>query len=231
MSMYGQTQVAGAQKKDIAMEGAKYEAERAKQQGLQDQNAGTVADTLKTYSPDANAQRLADATQNRTSLYTAPIAGKNYTAATPADYDPNNVVGSRNAATGAAQKAKDLTMAGAKAKLDATGDASTLGGILAANNANKIGTTNRIAAMSEKAQEIQQGVLPAKMNADKGAGATASGIGDFLKMAAMMNAGSGNGIGNMFKPAAGVPASNAAGSDWMMQGLTPTDAYGNAVLY
>ena len=191
MSMYGQTKVAGAQKKDIALEGQKYEEERTKQAGFQGENAGTVADTLKTYSPDANAARMADATTRRQDLYTAPISAKNFVADTPADFDPNNVIAARNRDTGMTQKLKSLSMAGTKGKLDAYGDANTVGNILAANNANKIGMVGRIADMSARAQAGQQAVLPAKLEADKGAGATYAQIGDGLKMAAMLSSGSG----------------------------------------
>lgn len=191
LQSYGQSQVAGAQKRDIIKSGQDYEAERARQADFTKRQEGTVADTLNTYSRPASDQRMADATAARQAAYTSPLEAKSFVADTPADFDPNNVVANRNAMTGRNQQAKSIAEALAKAKLDAYGDAQTRGNIMSNNNANAIAMVQRQARGSAQAGNIQQGTLQSKMEADKGAGATAGTIGDLFTMAGMLGAGGG----------------------------------------
>lgn len=190
-----QGQIAGAQKKSIRQNAASYEAERGRQAGYQAENMGTFGDTLANYSrPKQDAMMVAN-TEKRQATYTSPFNNRDFTAAGPADYDPNSVVAARNAQTGAAAKEFALGQAMAKAVLDAFGDTQVQSNIYSANNANKMGTVNRIAGTSANAERVQQGTLQSKLEADKSAGGFMGGLGDLLSAAGMM-AGMGGGFGS-----------------------------------
>ncbi len=193
-SAYGDYRVGKSNRRDIEAAAASYEKERTRQAGFQDENKATLGDTLTQLSRPASDQRVADAVSSRSDSYTAPIQGKNFVADMPADFDPNNVVMARNAWTGTQQKAKSISQALAKAKVDAYGDAQTRGNIIANDNTNKIGMVGRIARGSADAEAMQQGLLPGQLQANqKNAGATWYGIGDALKTASMVSGMSGFG--------------------------------------
>jgi hypothetical protein len=196
LQSYGQSQVAGAQKRDITASGQQYEQERARQQAFTKEGAGSVASTLQTYSPQAVQQRTADAVGSRQTAYTAPLQAKNFVADMPADFDPNNVVAARNAFTGNRQQGKSISEALAKAKLDAYGDVKTGGDLAANDNANTLAMVRRIAAGSNAAAGIQQGTLQSKLEADKGAGSFAGGLGDLFTAAGSLYGMSGGGAGS-----------------------------------
>jgi hypothetical protein len=214
-SMYGDTKVAGAQKRDIAKAGKDYEAERARQKEYQAQNAGTVADTLRSYSGPAMADRTAAATDRRGKLYKAPIEGMSFQTDAPKDFDPNSAVAGANRARGLTEKLRALSLAGSKAALDSYGDVQQGASIYSANNANKIGMVSRIAGASANAEKVNQGVLPLKMQADQGAGATYRTIGDALKLAAAVS-GMGGGFG---VSEAGVPTQSTS---WLVRQGAPS---------
>lgn len=212
LQAYGSSQVAGAQKRDIAKSGQDYEAERTRQAGFNSQNSKTVSDTLGLYSPQAMGQRTADATATRQTAYVNPLTGHNFSAVNPADYDANNAVASRNAATGAHEQGKAISSALAKAKLDAYGDAQTGANIASNNNANQIDTTNRIARGSEQAEQVNQGTLDSKMQADHSAGSFAGGLGDLFTMAGSLGAmspGGFSGLGSKLFGGSIAPFSNS----------------------
>lgn len=185
-SMYGQSRVESAQKKDIAATAEKYQQSRAQQQGFTAENEKTVADTLANYSKPTQDAASADAIANRQSAYTAPLQAKNFVADMPADFDPNNIIAGRNAYTGQKQQASSIANALAKAKLDAYGDVQTKNNIYANDNAAKIGMVKAISKNAADAAAGQQNILPLKLQADQNAGATWSGIGDVLKSAGMV---------------------------------------------
>lgn len=189
LQMYGQSQVAGAQRRDINAAGKSYEAERGRQQGFEQENQGTVANTLATYARPATDQRVASATDARQKSYVAPLSSKSFVADAPANYDVNSAVMSRNAQTGGAEKDRAISQAIAKAKLDAYGDAQTGGHIAADNNASKVGMVARIARGSQAAEGVQQNALGSKLEADKAAGSFAGGLGDLFTVAGMLGGG------------------------------------------
>ena len=191
LKSYGDMQVASASKRDINKAGQDYQEERARQQGFTQEQQGTVADTLKTYSPEATMQRQADATDVRQKAYTSPLESKNFVAPMTADADPNSAVMLRNQATGQAQKSKSIAEALAKGKLDAYGDAQTQGNILGNLNANKLSMVQRIARGSQAAGNMEQGTLQSKLQADAHQGDTFHGIGDLFTTAAMLGTGAG----------------------------------------
>jgi hypothetical protein len=202
LQAYAGSQAVGATKKVIAQQAATNEQERAQQQQFTQQNAGTVADTLKSYSPQAAGQRMDQAIANRGNAYTTPLQAKNFVADMPSDFDPNNVVAGRNAFTGNQQKSASIASALAKAKLDAYGDATLGGNIAAQNNSNQIGATNLIARNYLNADKAQQAVFAPQMQAAAHAGDTTGTIGDLFTMAGMMNAaGGGSGLSNMWNKA------------------------------
>jgi hypothetical protein len=59
------------------------------------------------------------------------------------------------------------------------------------NNANAISMVQRQARGSAEAGNMQQGVLKSKLEADKGAGATAGTLGDLFTTAGMLGTGGG----------------------------------------
>lgn len=215
-SMYGQTRVAGAQKRDIAEAGKKYDEERGRQRGFTGENEKTVAGTLDLYSRPTQDAMAAKDVGARQANYVAPIADKNFVVGTPADYAPNGVVSAMNASTGNMERSKSIGQALAKAKLDAYGDTRTRSDIGSNDNAQKLSMVNRIAGQSAAAANQQQAVLPTKLKADEGAGATWAAIGDTLKAAAMMNSMAGaNGMSSWFsKPSTLTAPSNWAGADY-----------------
>lgn len=197
LQMLGKSQIANAQKKSIAKVGQEYQDERGRQAGYTQQQEGTVADTLNTYSRPATDQRMNDATTARQASYVAPIQSQNPVVKAPADFDPNSAVARRNLQTGVTQQAKSVSSALAKARLDAYGDAQTRGRIAANNNANNIAMVQRIARGSADASNMMQGTLQSRLEADKGAGATAGTLGDIFTTAGMMAAGGGfDGLSN-----------------------------------
>lgn len=210
LQAYGQSQVGGAQRRDIRASGQSYEAERGRQKGFEQENTGTVADTLKSYSPDAMGARTDAATATRQKSYVSPLASHNFVADAPANDVPNAAVMSRNAVTGNAEQSKSISQALAKGRLDAYGDAQTGGNIAADNNANKIGTVARIASGSQRAEGVQQNALGSKLEADKGAGAFAGGLGDLFTTFGMLGAG-GAGGGGMGAKIFGGPGSGVGG--------------------
>lgn len=218
MSSYAQSQVASASKRDInasgqkfgtylADTGANYEGERGRQNAAFDTNQGTVGDTLANYSA-GNQQKLQDdATAKRQASYVAPLGNKDFAAPISADSAPNSAVASRNQATADTTKARSIGEALAKAKLDAYGDAKTVSGARAADNASNIAINTQAATHSQQAadqkqaalnggNEAQQNVLQYKLNADKHQGDTIGTIGDLFTTAGMLGAGGGGGFGS-----------------------------------
>lgn len=206
ISAYGQGQVARAQKRDIAQAGQKYQEERTKQAGLTGENEATVGKTLDLYGKPNQDKMMGDAIGSRQTAYTAPIQAKNFVADMPADFDPNNVVAGRNAYTGKQQQASSIGEALAKAKLDAYGDVQTKSRIGANENNQAIDMVRRIQSDSAAAAGQQQAVLPSKLKADQGAGATAGAIGDLFTLAGSLT-GMAGGLGNFSGSIPGVPSS------------------------
>jgi len=203
-SNYGASRVNKSNERDVKYTDESFKRERATQTGYEKENAGNFADTLNLYTRPETDARLQNAVLDRQNLYRSPMLAHDFNHALPADYGDtsNSVVARRNAVTGNAERSRALAMADAKGKLDAFGDATMLGNILAANNANKIGMVSRIAQGSQRAEGAQQALLPGKLAAnEQNAGATYQAIGDWIKMGAMVQA-SGGGLGTS---AAGVP--------------------------
>jgi hypothetical protein len=190
-----QGQIAGKQKKDIAAAGQSYEAERTKQAGFNATNQATVGDTLTNYGrPNFDTTNDANVAK-RQAAYTAPIGNMDFGAPVPGTGQSSGVT-ARNANTADAMKSRSLGEALAKGKLDAYGDTQQGLGFHAADNASNIGMTNRIASGSERAEAIQQGTLPSKLDADKGAGDFFNGIGDVFSAAAQLSSmGGAGGLG------------------------------------
>lgn len=183
LKSYGQSQVASAQKRDIASNGKSYEEERARQAGFRTENQGTVADTLNAYSRPSMDAASSTAIAKRTNDYVSPLDAKNFVAQGPADNAPNSAVMSRNVATGGAAKSMSVGEAIAKAQLDGNADAGLRANLHSADNSNRIGMVNRIAGGSADAENQQQGTLQSKMRADSHQGDTFSGIGDLFTAA------------------------------------------------
>lgn len=204
ISAYGRSQVARQQNKDIAATAAKYEAEKLKQGKLTAENEATVGKTLDLYGKPNQDKMTNDAVAARSAAYVAPIQNRQTGAATPKDFDPNNVIAARNAVTNNEQQAKSITEALAKAKLDAYGDVQTKGRIGANDNSQAIDMVKRIQGASAAAAGEQQAVLPALLKADQDKGQTAGAIGDIFTAAGSLT-GMAGGVGS-WGTMPGIPA-------------------------
>lgn len=216
-----QSQIAGAQKKDIAANGVKYqdyvnttqnarEGERTAQTGFFNDKMGTVADTLANYSRPNQDQLVGDAASKRQADYVAPINNMSFGA--PTAPGTSSAVTSRNDATAAAAKSKSIGEALAKGTLDAYGDANIASSAKAADNARQLAITQGAASRSQsaenvlqdgyaKANDMQQNTLQSKMEADKSAGSFTGGLGDLFTAAGSL-VSLGGGLGMFGTPAA-----------------------------